>query len=174
MPSNGLTCIELADDDPTIAHVKRCLNSTLLGVVTDYDLFLGEQLLEDSASLADFNLTESCDYVTLRQRGSVCTLLDVSRQHASQSEPCEQANLRTLQRFVNTSMDLRHSEPAVDAIEPSSPSMSQVDPIESTPREPGTGRPRKFFASRHSAKRQKMERRAEDHKERFGFPTWRR
>ena len=171
VPGTGLTCIELADDDPTISHVKNCLSSTLHRETADYDLFLGAQLLEDSAMLADFNLTDSCDYVTLLERASALASPCASRRHTSQFELCEQAALSTSRRNIVTSTGPRHSDPAADPIEPPSPSMSEVDPIESTPRELSTTRPRKRIV-RQRAKRKAAIEGKEDSKERFGFPKW--
>jgi hypothetical protein len=171
VPEKGLTCIELANDDATISHVKNCLGSILHRDTADYDLFMGAQLLEDSAMLSDFDLTDSCDYVTLVDRASALASRCASRRHTSQFDLCEPSALRPPQTDIVTSTLSRHSALADDPIEPPSPSMSELDPVEFTPREHSTISTRKPIA-RQRVKRKAAIEGKEVGNERFGFPKW--
>ena len=171
VPEKGLTRIELANDDPTVSHVKTYLGSILHRDTAMYDLFLDGLLLEDSAMLSDFDLTDSSSYVTLVDRTSALAFPCASRKYTSQCDPCEQSVLYSSQTDVVTSTPPRRSASPADPIEQFSPSMSELDPIESTPREhskKSTPKP----SARQRVKRKAAMESKEAGNERFGFPKW--
>ena len=171
VPDKGLTCIELLNCDPDVLHVKDVLGLLLQKDLADCDLFLGGEKLEDSAMLSDFDMTSSCDYVTLLDRRHASASDSASRKHASQTNPCEQsASCSSRKDIVRSTLPPCNAH-VDDPIDQCSPSILELDPIESTPRQQPATRLRISAARRRVRRKATME--GQDvYNEKLGFPKW--
>ena len=102
---HGQVCVDVGDSDPSVYAVRQSLQKLLNVEMCKYDLMLGTHCMEDAALLADFGLTDGYSHVSMKSR---------SRSSTSVAADCSDMS-------------------SGDAIEPVSPSMSEVDAIEWTP-----------------------------------------
>ena len=151
IPHTGLTSIEVYDRDPSVLQVKATLNSLLPHRMSEYDLCIGEQVVDDCSLLSDLGFTDMSGYMTLVERRSV----EVSPVHSGRV---------VAQHAVETC--------AADPIEQFPPDILEEDPITSTPR-PRANKTMGKNTSPRTVKSRSRRLRHTDQAEKYKFPVWR-